>query len=204
MLSTSLSTPKFVSSLIFSFVLLTLPAIIPDTFAQTPNVAPEAVPISLPNDVAASRPRRADVINVFGNPSLNVATEIEKRAFEATNAVRQENGLASLAWDSELCRMARIHSEKMVRLGFFSHETPDGLRLKDRARAAGIAHFQMLGENIAHNQGLDDPGAFAVESWMLSPGHRANILNAKFQQSAVGVFVAPDGTVYLTQEFIAR
>jgi uncharacterized protein YkwD len=92
----------------------------------------------------------------------------------------------------------------MVRLGYFAHETPDGLHLRDRAHAVGIAHFHVLGENIAYNQGFDDPGAFAVERWLRSPGHRANILNAEFQQSAIGVFVAPDGTVYLTQEFIAR
>ena len=47
-------------------------------------------------------------------------------------------------------------------------------------------------------------GGFAVENWMLSPGHRANILNPEFQESAIGVFVAADGTVYLTQEFIRR
>jgi len=100
--------------------------------------------------------------------------------------------------------MARLHSEQMVRLGFFSHETPDGLQLRDRAHAAGILRFLVLGENITRNQGFDDPGAFAVEVWMRSPGHRANILNVQFKQSAIGVFTAPDGTVYLTQDFIAR
>lgn len=204
MLSTSLSARESVSSLIFSFVLLTFPAIIPDTFAQTPNAAPVAVLISLPGDPAASRPRRVAITESPNESAPSDATEIEKRAFEATNAVRRENGLPPLAWDSDLCQMARTHSEKMARQGFFSHETPDGLRLKDRARAAGISHFQLLGENIACNQGFDDPGVFAVERWMLSPGHRRNILNARFQRSAIGVFVAPDGTVYLTQDFMAR
>jgi uncharacterized protein YkwD len=204
MLSNSLSTRQSVSRVIFSFVLLTLPAIIPDTFAQTPNAAPEAVLISLPNDVAPSSPRTAAAADVASEPASSDAAKIEKRAFEATNAVRQRHGLTPLIWDSELCWMARIHSKKMVQLGFFSHESPDGLRLRDRAHAAGIANFKLFGENIAYNQGFDDPGVFAVEKWMRSPGHRANILNAKFQQSAVGVFVAPDGTVYLTQEFIAR
>src|SRR6266568_1381140 len=87
---------------------------------------------------------------------------------------------------------------------FFSHETPDGLRMNDRALSFGIAHFKILAENIAINQGFDDPGALAVEQWLLSPGHRANILDPRFEQSAVGVSVGADGTVYLTQEFIAR
>jgi len=92
----------------------------------------------------------------------------------------------------------------MARRGYFAHLTPDGLRLRDRARAAGITHYQLLGENIAYNLGYDDPGAFAVERWMLSPGHRANILYAGFKAMAVGTYVAADGSVFLTQTFITR
>jgi uncharacterized protein YkwD len=139
-----------------------------------------------------------------GPLALDDATQIERRAFESTNAARLQHGLAPLAWDPALCRMARIHSENMVRQGYFAHETPEGARLRDRAHAVGIEHFRVLGENIAYNQGYDDPGAFAVERWMISPGHRANILSNEFAQSAIGSFVAPDGTVYLTQEFIKR
>jgi uncharacterized protein YkwD len=76
--------------------------------------------------------------------------------------------------------------------------------MRDRAPAFGILHFQILGENIAYNLGRPDPAGFAVEEWLLSPGHRANILRAEFRQSAIGVFITPDGTVYLTQEFMAR
>jgi uncharacterized protein YkwD len=141
---------------------------------------------------------------VVAGPSLAEATEIERRAFDLTNTMRLQSNLAPLVWDPELCRMARLHSEDMVRRGFFAHSTPEGLRLKDRAHAAGIAHFHVMGENIAYNQGFDDPGAFTVGRWMQSSGHRANILSPEFQQSAIGVFIAPDGTIYLTQEFITR
>jgi len=118
--------------------------------------------------------------------------------------VRQRNGLTPLLWDPELCRMARLHSEKMARERFFAHETPAGQRLRDRARSNGIGRFKVLAENIAYNQGFEDPGAFAVERWMISSKHRANILYNEFQSAAVGVFVADDGSVYLTQAFIAR
>jgi len=161
----------------------------------------------LPSDsVPAARPRRVSTAAPAntGSTSLGEATEIERRAFEMTNTARLRNGLAPLVWNTELCRMARTHSRNMVRLGFFAHETPDGLGLKDRAHLAGIPHFRVLGENIAYNQGYDDPGAFAVERWLISPGHRANILNNEFDQTAIGSFIAPDGTVYLTQEFIKR
>ena len=129
---------------------------------------------------------------------------IEKRAFEQTNLVRVQNGLPPFVWDADVCRMARTHSESMSREGYFAHVTPAGLRLRDRARVAGILQYAVLGENIAYNQGYDDPGAFAVEKWMESPKHRANILSPEFRGMAIGSFVAPDGSVYLTQTFIKR
>lgn len=130
--------------------------------------------------------------------------DIEKRAFEQTNLVRAQNGLPPLAWDGDVCRMARIHSESMSRQQYFSHVTPDGLRLRDRAREVGILRYVVLGENIAYNQGYEDPGAFAVERWMASEKHRANILSPEFRAMAIGAFVAQDGSVYLTQTFITR
>jgi uncharacterized protein YkwD len=136
--------------------------------------------------------------------SLPNATSIERRAFEQTNRARGESGLGPLTWDSELCRMARLHSQKMAQQSFFSHESPDGMQLKERARANGILHFRVIAENIAYNKGYADPGAFAVERWMISAGHRANILYTGFQASAIGSYVSADGSVYLTQVFIAR
>jgi len=136
--------------------------------------------------------------------SLDTPTEVEQRAFEQTNSARIKSGLAPLVWDPELCRMARAHSENMAKQGFFSHETPEGLQLKERAHENGIAHFRVIAENIAYNKGYSDPGGFAVERWMISSGHRANILYIGFQASAIGSYVAADGSTYLTQVFIAR
>ena len=138
------------------------------------------------------------------SPSFAEANDIERRAFEQTNVVRVQHGLPALAWDADVCRMARTHSESMSRLNYFSHDTPDGLHLRDRARAVGILTFTVLGENIAYNQGYEDPGAFAVERWMASEKHRANILSPEFRAMAIGTYVAPDGSVFLTQTFITR
>jgi uncharacterized protein YkwD len=204
MLSGKLSTQPFLSGLLLSFVFLTCLAHTGSAFGQAASAVPVPRLLSLSSSATARSRRVIGTMPAATGPSLSQATDIERRAFEMTNTARRQSNLAPLSWDPELCRMARIHSENMVRRGFFSHETPDGLHLKDRAHAIGIAHFQVLGENIAYNQGFDDPGAFTVGRWMLSPGHRANILSSEFQQSAIGVFVAPDGTVYLTQEFITR
>lgn len=156
-----------------------------------------------------TRPRRVNSVTAnFSATSFSTApaeaNDIERRAFELTNLAREQNGLPRFQWDSDLHRMARLHSENMSRLGFFSHVTSEGLRLRDRARAVGIQHFELLAENIAYNLGYDDPGGFAVERWLSSPGHRANVLAAGFKAMAVGTFVAPDGSVFFTQVFITR
>ena len=175
--------------------------------AQTAEEKPVARLIS--STIIESRGRSTNATTSFvpakksPAPNLDEATSIERRAFEQTNLIRRQHGLPAFQWDAELCRFARSHSENMSRLKFFSHSTPDGHRLKDRARNAGI-RFVVIAENIALNQGYDDPGGFAVQRWMVSPGHRANILYAGFQAMAIGTFVAPDGTVYLTQTFITR
>lgn len=161
-------------------------------------------------DAGYARPRRATEESVStatneanSSASLAEANAIERRAFEQTNRARVENGLLPLAWDNELFRLARLHSERMAVQHFFSHETLEGLQLKDRARARQI-RFRVIGENIAYNKGYDDPGGFAVERWMISSGHRANILHAGFQASAIGSYVSADGSTYLTQVFITR
>lgn len=141
---------------------------------------------------------------VFAQDASIKSNEVELRAFEQTNLVRIKNGLPPFVWDSEIGRLARNHSENMSRLGFFSHVTPDGQRLPDRARSVGIRRYSVLGENIAYNQGYEDPGALAVERWMQSPKHRANILSSEFRAMAIGSYIAPDGSVYLTQTFIKR
>jgi uncharacterized protein YkwD len=152
-----------------------------------------------------SAPKRVNPpVSSSASPSLAQANAIERRAFEQTNLVRVQNGLSPLEWDADVCRMARDHSESMSREGYFAHTTPDGKRLRDRARLVGILGFSVLAENIAYNQGYEDPGAFAVERWMQSPKHRANILAPDFRAMAIGSYVAADGSVYLTQTFITR
>ena len=149
-------------------------------------------------------PATSTSVTPSASPTLAEASDIERRAFEQTNLARVQHGLPALVWDADVCRMARTHSESMSRLNYFSHDTPDGLHLRDRARVAGILTFTVLGENIAYNQGYEDPGAFAVERWMASEKHRANILSNEFRAMAIGTYVAPDGSVFLTQTFITR
>ena len=208
--SSSRSTQLRHSSVFFTilFAAISLLALGPTANGQTASAPVAKLFTASP---AYTRPRRVNpgneaptIVASIASPTLAEATSIERKAFEETNRERVQNGLPPVVWDADLCRMAREHSENMAKRGYFAHLTPDGLRLRDRARAAGITHYQLLGENIAYNLGYDDPGAFAVERWMLSPGHRANILYAGFKAMAVGTYVAADGSVFLTQTFITR
>jgi uncharacterized protein YkwD len=212
--SGSLSSRIKTYTLAASFLILSILAFSQDAPGQNIQPRPVARLVSNPvGDVARSRSRRVTTSEEHAvttdagssaSPSIDEATEIERRAFEKTNQLRVEQGMAPLAWDADLCRMARAHSENMARQGYFSHESLDGLHLKERARATGIPRFRVIGENIAYNKGYEDPGGFAVGRWMISPGHRANILYIGFQASAIGSYVSTDGSVYITQVFIAR
>jgi uncharacterized protein YkwD len=181
--------------------------------AQDSSSRPVARLISSSREVMrSSRQRRATAYPAAGTavvgeaartPSASSASSLERRAFDLINAERRASGFAPLVWDEELCRMARQHSGEMVRQNFFSHEGPDG-DMVDRAHALGIRGWRALGENIAYNQGFDDPAAFAVERWMGSAKHRANILNGMFTRSGLGIARAADGRIFFTQVFAAR
>jgi uncharacterized protein YkwD len=132
------------------------------------------------------------------------ATGDERRAFDLINRERQRRGLSELAWDGGLVRLARYHSQNMARGGYLSHVDRDGLDLRGRAQALGLHGWSTIGENIAYNQGYDDPTAFAVERWMVSEKHRENALSGEYTHAAVGIARAADGTYYFTQVFMRR
>ena len=134
--------------------------------------------------------------------SKSIAT-LERRAFDLINAQRVARGQRALLWDAELARLARQHSENMATAGFFNHEAPGGMTMVNRARQQGIRGWHALGENIAYNQGYDDPAGFVATRWMISNKHRENLLNSRWTRSAIGVAIASDGRVFFTQVFIA-
>jgi len=151
------------------------------------------MPTSMSGD-AVARPRMTSI----------APTSMEQRAFALINAQRQARGEAPLVWDAELTRVARLHSDNMAQQNFFDHTDPQGRNAAMRARATGVRDWSALAENIAYNSGYDDPAAFAVERWLLSAKHRANILRDEFTHSGIGVARAADGRVFFTQVFISR
>jgi uncharacterized protein YkwD len=76
--------------------------------------------------------------------------------------------------------------------------------VNDRADSFGISKWRAVGENIAYNRGYANPIEFAVDRWMHSPGHRENILNARWKESGIGIAITQDGAYYFTQVFLQR
>ena len=153
--------------------------------------------------VSMTESARGSAAVMSSSASSSVAS-LERRAFDLINTQRIANGEEPLVWDAELCRMARTHSESMARQGFFDHTGPDGRDMRERAHGSNVRGWRVLAENIAYNQGFDDPAGFAVQRWMHSNKHRDNILNSGFTRSAIGIARAADGRVFLTQVFVAR
>jgi uncharacterized protein YkwD len=181
--------------------------------AQSPTARPvarlvattTAAPTSRAITSSATCPARASYAHASSSSTGYVAaTSQERRAFDLINRERASRGEEPLAWDGDLARMARLHSESMARGNNLSHTDETGRDTFARAASCGVCGWQALGENIAYNQGFDDPVAFAVERWMQSAKHRDNILRAEFTHAGLGIAKAADGSVYFTQVFVTR
>jgi len=128
------------------------------------------------------------------------------------NRERLSHGMAALAPNVRLQDAAQGHSADMAAGDYFEHDGRHGDTPLSRMRASGYIFSSRIGyavgENIAWaTLGLSTPNAI-VASWMASPGHRANILDATFRETGIGVSPHPlaslahgqSGAIY-TQDF---
>jgi uncharacterized protein YkwD len=108
------------------------------------------------------------------------------------NKVRAEHDLPALRENRRLRKAALGHTRDMVRDRFFEHTTPEGVTMVDRILKAKYVREDegwALGENLAWGTGSLGTPRGAVQAWMDSPGHRANILKKAYRELGVGVVV---------------
>ena len=106
------------------------------------------------------------------------------------NAERAARQLAPLRSNQLLARAAVAHSRDMVARAYFSHTSLSGADFVERIRRTGYtraARRWTVGENLAWGTGTRAMPREIVQSWMESPGHRANILNGSFREVGLGV-----------------
>jgi len=101
-----------------------------------------------------------------------------------TNAERREYGLAPLSENAMLDQAATLKLHNMFALQYFSHVSPQGLGPDHWAAEAGY-EYVTIGENLALGNFKDDQEL--VQAWMDSPGHRANLLNTRYEGIGVAV-----------------
>lgn len=102
-----------------------------------------------------------------------------------TNVARKENGsLPPLAENSQLDAIAEERLNDLFAKQYFEHISPAGIGASDIAKKIGY-QFLSIGENLALGNFKDDKAI--VDAWMASPGHRANILNARYQEIGIAV-----------------
>lgn len=123
----------------------------------------------------------------------------EQEVFNLINAKRTANGLSELKVDSEVQRVARIKAQDMVDNNYFSHTSPIYGSPFDMLKSFGIS-YTAAAENIAGNSS----NSGAVNAWMNSSGHKANILNSNYNYTGIGVVKSDKyGYVYV-QMFIKK
>ncbi|MEU6776840.1 sigma-70 family RNA polymerase sigma factor [Streptomyces sp. NPDC046759] len=126
-------------------------------------------------------------------------TDVAGQVVTLVNKERAAAGCGPLTEDPQLQKAAQGHSDDMAARHFFDHVNPDGADPGQRITAAGY-RWSTYGENIAQGQ---QSAAAVMQSWMNSPGHRANILNCSFKDIGVGVHKGAGGP-WWTQDFGAK
>jgi uncharacterized protein YkwD len=122
------------------------------------------------------------------NPAYNGATyvhaqellSIEQNVIEQTNSHRARYGLPALQVDMQLMASARSHAAWMASRASLQHGN------------AGVAENISMGQSSSYE---------AVQDWMQSSGHRANILNSGYGRIGVGAYRGINGQIYWCQQF---
>lgn len=118
----------------------------------------------------------------IGKINLKVDVASESEMFQLVNQERKSRGIKELTWNLALVTVARGHAMDMWQREYFGHYSPEGKDVGDRLTAAGIS-FDIAGENLA----LAPTVATAHQGLMNSPGHKANILDTRFNKIGIGV-----------------
>ncbi|MGA8867418.1 MAG: CAP domain-containing protein [Candidatus Sulfotelmatobacter sp.] len=120
----------------------------------------------------------------------------EQQLLELANQARAQAGAPPLAADPGLAKAARAHAQEMFAARQLSHQFDGEPSLPQRLAATTRLQLDQEGENVA----LDFDAAGAQQHLMLSPPHRANLLNPSYNVVGLGVVRSGD-QLYIVQDF---
>ncbi|HEY4902474.1 MAG TPA: CAP domain-containing protein [Candidatus Sulfotelmatobacter sp.] len=122
--------------------------------------------------------------------------QTEQQLLQFANQDRAQAGLPSFTLDSSLSHAARIHAQAMTDARQLSHQFTGESSLAQRLAAATKLQLDQEGENVA----LDYDAQGAEHHLMLSPPHRANLLNPAYNVIGLGIVQSGDH-LYIVQDF---
>ncbi len=125
-------------------------------------------------------------------------TQLRSRLLELINQDRQSMGEAVVAADSQLDSASQSHSEEMIAQGYIGHNSPLSGTPQMQANAFGVS--ELVAQNIAISRTLEN----SQKELMSSPGHRKTMLKPDWTHVGLGIAAAPDGFLYITQNFFVR
>lgn len=137
------------------------------------------------------------------DPTIQAPLQLynEARTVYLGNLARQANGVAPLRWNRQLTYAARWFSWDSTAnrpTGYCGHQDTQGNWPSYRTLFWGYLGF--AGAENAYC-GYLSPEA-AIQGWMNSPGHRANLLDPNSREIGVGYYRRDnDGRGYVTQDF---
>ena len=128
-------------------------------------------------------------------PDYNVGS-MELEILELVNEYRAENGIEPLELNDTLCSLASIRAkEASIK---WSHERPNGTRYYSVFMDYNVTWASYVGENLGCRF---SSAKQIVDAWIASDGHRANLLDDKFNNIGMAIFIAEDNTMYIAQIF---
>ncbi len=122
--------------------------------------------------------------------------QIEQDLLQLANQSRQRAGAPVLALDSGLTAAARGHAQAMLDAHQLSHQFSGEPSLVQRLAATSRLQLDQAAENVA----LDYSATAGHEHLMLSPPHRANLLNPAYNVVGLGVVRSGD-RLYIVEDF---
>jgi len=135
------------------------------------------------------------ISNALNYTTENYSDYAEKVAF-IVNQERAKYGLEPVKISSVMNQAASVRAEELSEL--FSHTRPDGSICFTIFDEYNIPFMDLAAENI--HAGSSTPEN-AMESWMHSEGHRANILDENAKYIGVGIAYSSGYPYYWTQLF---
>jgi uncharacterized protein YkwD len=136
-------------------------------------------------------------------------TPLESGVLVDINAFRRAHHLQPLRINLCLDAAAREHTLQMARVGYFAHDSADGSAFWKRIQSfypSNTWAFWSVGENLLWASPEVTP-AQALQMWLASPEHRANLMNPRWQEigvaavheaAAPGVYQGRDVTIVTT------